>query len=139
MKKLFTLLLVLVMAFAMVACEDADIDPEEATEDAGKAGSVKEVRMPEKSVDAVAAELGLEGGEETTYNAIGAIAGKQFNGGAVELYQFDEASAEYEAIDETEAINGIRVWENDGMVLMFPEGKAADQAMINKFEALDFD
>lgn len=138
MKKILILLLTAALAFAMVACGDSDEDTEEIAEEATEE-VMEEEQNTEKSVDAVAEALGLEGGEETMYNAIGAIDGKEFNDGTVEIYLFDENSAEYEAIDETETINGIQVWENDGMVLMFPAGQEPDQVLIDKFEALDFD
>ena len=87
MKKIITILLSMVLLLAFTACGGGS--------DSSSSDKSKETEAPkiEKNIDAAAEALGLTGGEETMYAMIGATAGKEYNDGAVELYQFEEDSA----------------------------------------------
>ena len=92
MKKILTLMLAFALCLGMTACGEK-MTAAVAGQDASNGN-----KKIEKSVNAVAGELGLTGGEDTMYQMIGAKEGKQFNDGSVELYLFDEDSDEYKAI-----------------------------------------
>ena len=126
MKKIVTLMLAFALCLGMTACGEKD--------DSGASGqdASNDNKKIEKSVNAVAGELGLTGGEDTMYQMIGAKEGKQFNDGSVELYLFDEDSDEYKAIKEgTGAIEADAT--NDGMVIL-----SDDKDLVDRFEELDF-
>ena len=132
MKKIFVLLLALAIGISMVACGGSDKDAKEGAKEAPK----EDVKKVEKSVDAVAAELGLEGGEETFYSMIGAVDGKEYNDGKIEIYKFDVDGEDYKRTETAKEINGAPVILNDGMVLMFTDTQ--DDEMVKKFQALKF-
>lgn len=132
MKKLLVIAIALTMAFAMSACGGSDKDAKEEAKEAPE----EDVKKVEKSVDAVAAELGLEGGEETFYSMIGAVDGKEYNDGKIEIYKFDVDSEDYKRTETAKEINGAPVILNDGMVLMFTDTQ--DDEMVKKFQALKF-
>lgn len=92
MKKIITILLSMVLLLAFTACGGGS--------DSSSSDKSKETEAPkiEKNIDAAAEALGLTGGEETMYAMIGATAGKEYNDGAVELYQFEEDSDAYETV-----------------------------------------
>ncbi len=145
MKKLLVLLLTLALSFSFVACGNGN---DNAAEDNNNNAAVennndntdnsdnadKEIA---KDIDAVADYLGLKNGKETLYQAIGAKAGKEYNDGKVELYHFDDDSAEYEKLKKGEGDLKIAA-HNDGFVLVFTDDAAKDEDMIKKFEAIDF-
>lgn len=91
----------------------------------------------EKNINAVAEKLGLTGGSETFYSMIGAIDGKEYNDGSVELYQFDEKNDSY-----TQIINdGIPLEAaayKDGIILVFPVGTEADNDLVEQFNGIEF-
>lgn len=96
------------------------------------------VATTEKSVDAIADALGLTDKGEVYFSMIGATDGAEFNGGAVELYIFDESSDEYKATIEGGAMITATAYK-DGVVLAFPEGTEPDQAIIDAFNNLVFE
>ena len=91
----------------------------------------------EKNVDAVAEFLGLENGSETLYSMIGAIDGKEYNDGNVELYQFDENDDAYKQIIGENSPMNVSAY-NEGIVLIFPAGQAPDDEMIDTFNGIEF-
>ena len=102
MKKIITILLSMVLLLAFTACGGSDSSSSDKS---------KETEAPkiEKNIDAAAEALGLTGGEETMYAMIGATAGKEYNDGAVELYQFEEDSDAYKEIESSDSVSGIPV------------------------------
>lgn len=127
-KKLLSLMLVAVVAIGLTACGGSgDSDTKEAT--------TQESTKIEKSIDAVAEELGLTGGSDTLYEMIGATAGKEYNDGAVELYQFDADSNEYKDIVDGNGVITAAAYK-DGIVLVFSSD--ADSKIIEAFNDLEF-
>lgn len=130
MKKITTIVLSLILCFSLSACGSAATPNKETTTESTQSAI-------EKNVDAVAAELKLTGGSETMYEYIGAIAGKEFNDGEVEVYQFETDSSAYKEIEQNQSISGIAVSAyNDGFALIFPNN--ADDDIIKDFNALTF-
>ena len=91
----------------------------------------------EKNIDAVAEFLELENGSETLYSMIGAIDGKEYNDGNVELYQFDENDDAYKQMIGENAPLNVSAY-NEGIVLIFPAGQTPDDEMIDKFNGIEF-
>ena len=113
MKKIITILLSMVLLLVFTACGGSDSSSSDKS---------KETEAPkiEKNIDAAAEALGLTGGEETMYAMIGATAGKEYNDGAVELYQFEEDSDAYKEIESSDSVSGIPVAAHkDGIALIF--------------------
>lgn len=155
MKKIITLLLTLALAGSFVACGNNDSDApadqnnaaaeNSAGADTDGAGSNTDSDLADdddrseidENIDAVAKHLGLKNGKDTLHEVIGAKAGREFNGGKVEIYQFDDDSAEYEKLKKGEGDLKIAA-HNDGFVLLFAEEKDRDEELIKKFEAIDF-
>lgn len=130
MKKLITLLLSLMLIFAFASCGGSGDSSSDNTDE-------PEVIKIEKNIDATAEALGLTEGEETYYQMIGAVAGKEYNDGAIELYQFEEDSEEYKEIEESGAIYGLDVAAHkDGIVLIFVTGE--DQAILDEFNQIQY-
>ena len=97
----------------------------------------EKVEKIEKNIDSVAEKLGLMGGSETLYSMIGATAGKEYNDGNVELYQFDTKSDVYkQIIGEGSPLKAAAY--KDGIVLIFPAGTEADSDLIEKFNSIEF-
>lgn len=110
------------------------------------------------TVEDVAIALGLEGGEEKIFDAIGAIAGRGFiippaeeteeaTGEQVEIYQFDTASEAWKTIEDTgvlfvpeleELMPDGFVWAayRNGIALLFIG--EPNQEIIDNFKALNF-
>ena len=134
MKKLLCVLCALCIMVSFAACSSA---PKEAPEDATKAPETTTVSSNaiDKNIDAVAEYLGYTDGEETLYNMIGANAGKEYDGGNFELYEFTEDSESYQT-----AINGGGLVKaaayKDGIVLVF--AGEANQELIDQFNAIEF-
>lgn len=127
MKKIITLLLSVILIIGMTACGSNSSDQ----------GKDAEVVKIEKNIDATAEALEFTGGEETMYAFIGATAGKEYNDGNVELYQFDENSDAYKEIESSGTVAGIEVAAyKDGIALIFPN--EADQTIIDKFNAIQY-
>lgn len=155
MKKIITLLLTLALAGSFAACGNDDSDApadqnstaveDNAGADTNGTDNDADSDVPDdddreeidENIDAVATHLGLKNGEETLYQVIGAKAGKEFNGGKVEIYQFDDDSAEYEKLKKGEGDLKIAA-HNDGFVLLFANEEDRDEKLIKKFEDIDF-
>ena len=103
-------------------------------EDESKEESGKKV---EKTIDAVAEALGLTGGEKNFYDKIGAIDGKEYNGGNVVLYQYDVTGEKYQEILNGNGSSRIAAYK-DGIVLLFPVGSTTNYELVNAFNALEF-
>lgn len=132
MKKIITILLSMVLLLAFTACGGSS--------DSSSSDKSKETEAPkiEKNIDAAAEALGLTGGEETMYAMIGATAGKEYNDGAVELYQFEEDSDAYKEIESSDSVSGIPVAAyKDGIALIFANNET-DQAILDAFNQLQF-
>ncbi len=132
MKKFITTLLSIIMIMAMVSCGGSgdDSSSDKSTEE--------DTTKIEKNIDATAEDLGLTAGDETYYQLIGAKAGKQYNDGAIELYQFDENSDEYKEIESTKTVANTNVSAyKDGIVMLFV-GTEEDQNIIDKFNKLEY-
>lgn len=91
----------------------------------------------EKNIDAVAEKLGLTDGRESFYSLIGAIDGKKFNDGSVEMYQFDEKSDCYKQIINDGVPLEAAAYK-DGIILIFPVGKEPDNDLVEKFNGIEF-
>lgn len=131
MKKIITILLSMVLLLVFTACGGSDSSSSDKS---------KETEAPkiEKNIDAAAEALGLTGGEETMYAMIGATAGKEYNDGAVELYQFEEDSDAYKEIKSSDSVSGIPVAAHkDGIALIFANDET-DQAILDAFNQLQF-
>ena len=132
MKKIITILLSMVLLLAFTACGGGS--------DSSSSDKSKETEAPkiEKNIDAAAEALGLTGGEETMYAMIGATARKEYNDGAVELYQFEEDSDAYKEIESSDSVSGIPVAAHkDGIALIFANNET-DQAILDAFNQLQF-
>lgn len=131
MKKIITILLSMVLLLVFTACGGSDSSSSDKS---------KETEAPkiEKNIDAAAEALGLTGGEETMYAMIGATAGKEYNDGVVELYQFEEDSDAYKEIESSDSVSGIPVAAHkDGIALIFANDET-DQAILDAFNQLQF-
>lgn len=154
MKKIITLMLTLALSVGFVACGNNDNNAMDNNANNGvtdnAAGNENNNGNPaanntdendrivlDKDIDAVANHLGLKNGKETLYDVIGAKAGKEYNGGKVELYHFDDNSAEYEKLKEGNGDLKIAA-HNDGFILLFADEKDKDDELIRRFEEIDF-
>ena len=136
-----------IISFRLAACggKEAPDNKEVSEETASTTEEVIETEAPEtqpvtgikvaKSIDAVAEALGLTNGEKNFYDVIGAIDGKEYNNGNVELYLYDESSEKYQKILAGKGSTKIAAYKN-GVVLLFPVGSKPDQEIINKFNEL---
>lgn len=146
MKKFLSLLLIIVMCISLVACNGEKTENNNASDDNTSYSENKEepeiiedngVKV-EKSIDAVAEALGLTDGEKNFYDIIGAIDGKEYNNGSVELYQYDESSEKYQAILDGKGSSKIAAYKN-GIVLLFPVGTKPDAELIKAFNELNIE
>ncbi len=152
MKKVVCLFLTMVMCISLVACGGEKSSEENVTNDtltnntdAPQDASTDKAVEPEingdngkeveKTIDAVAEALGLTNGEKNFYDKIGAIDGKEYNGGMVELYQYDEASEKYQQILNGNGSSRVAAYKN-GIVLLFPVGSKKDADLIKAFNEL---
>ena len=153
MKKVISLMLIVVMCISLVACggeskstnnsasensanENLTTDNSENKEE-NIEKSEEKIKKIDKNIDAVAAELGLSGGEENMYAKIGATYGKEYNNGNVVLYQYDVNSEKYQNILNGNGSSRIAAYK-DGIVLLFPVGSTPDANLINIFNELSF-
>ena len=135
MKKFTIAALVLVLLFSLASCGSS----EEPAEDPA-AEPVAEEPAPEpteKTIPAIAEALGLSDQGEVYFEIIGARDGAEFNGGAVELYIFDEDQEEYQTLISGDGFV-VPAAYHDGVVLVFPEGTEPDQALVEAFDGLVF-
>ena len=154
MKKLICLLIVVVIGVSLVACgnqtptednlpdENGNVsennqpaEDESATEQEQPVEDESEIEI---KIDFVAEKLGLIPDEsEVWYHLIGAVAGKQYNDGNIELYQFDENSQAYKDLIGGNTYLPVAAYK-DGVVLVFALGVEKDQAIVDAFNSLDF-
>ena len=153
MKKLFALLLTLALSFSLVACGNddnnaADDNNNAAVEDNNAAdnnnagnnnvgndqNNVSNNRI-DRDIDAVADYLDLKKGDETLFDMIGAKAGREYNNGDIELYEFDKNSAEYKKIIEGKGSIEAAA-HNDGIVMVVTKEQHKD--LIQKFKDIQF-
>ena len=135
MKKFLMLVLALVLVFSLASCGSS----EEPAEDPA-AEPVAEEPAPEpteKTIPAIAEALGLSDQGEVYFEIIGARDGAEFNGGAVELYIFDEDQEEYKTLISGDGFV-VPAAYHDGVVLVFPEGTEPDPALVEAFDELVF-
>ena len=135
MKKFLMLVLALVLVFSLASCGSS----EEPAEDPA-AEPVAEEPAPEpteKTIPAIAEALGLSDQGEVYFEIIGARDGAEFNGGAVELYIFDEDQEEYKTLISGDGFVVPAAYHN-GVVLVFPEGTEPDPALVEAFDELVF-
>jgi len=134
MKKILCLLLALVTCISLVACGN------QATPN-GNDNAVTDQEQPtgeiEIKIDSIAQALGLTDESEVMYDLIGAIAGKQYCDGNIELYQFDESSDAYKDLIGGKTYLTPAAYK-DGVVLIFAFGYEADSNLIDAFNALEF-
>ncbi len=139
-KKIATVCLVAGVLVTSVACTNNQQKEDDVVADATVSTSQPDkeiVKKIDKNIDSVAEELGLKDGSETLYSIIGATAGKEYNDGSVELYQFDTDSDSYkQIIGEGSALKASAY--KDGIVLIFPAGTDEDKDLIEKFNSIEF-
>ena len=125
---------------------DASVTSETQSEDAEAVSAVpiepsEHIKQPgndekiDKTVDAVAAYLGFTDGKEVYYSMIGAIDGKEFNDGELEIYLYDESSEAYQSMLEGKQMVSPAAYK-DGVVLVFPN--EPDQDIIDQFNKIVF-
>ena len=144
MRKLLLILASLISVIALTSCEangtkgaeTANSGARTVAEETATAAPTEDTRI-EKSIDAVAKYLGLDGGSETYYSMIGATAGKEYNNGSIELYQFDEDSDSYKRIIGENSPYNIGAYK-DGIVILVPTGQKSDVELITHFNEIQF-
>lgn len=136
MKKAIFLIIAIILSTILVACsnssEDNPLNREQSTEE-----TKINITKVEKSIDAIAGYLGYSDGEETYYTTIGAVAGKEFDGGRFELYQFDEESEAYNNMISGNSYLNVAAYK-DGFILVFPMDVQTDNALVEKFNSIYF-
>ncbi len=124
------ILIGLIMALLMCFCGCGGSEEQTTTE---TTETTTQEQTVERSIDAVAEELGLTGKSETYYTVIGAKDGAEFNDGTVELYLYDPNDQNYKDIaDGNGAIKAEAV--NNGVILVVPEGADSDAEIVAKFK-----
>lgn len=152
MKKLITLLLTMALAFSFVACGNNDNDTVDNNNNGVTDNTANDVNNADnnnamnenndrgelaKDIDTVADYLNLKDSKNIPHESIGAKSGKEYNGGKVKLYHFNDDSAEYEKLKDGKGDFKIAA-HNDGFVLVFADEKDRDEDLIKKFENIDF-
>ncbi len=137
MRKVFCTLCALCIICTLTACSFAPNEVPEKVQTSIKTTESTTISTAiDKNIDSVAEYLGYTDGEETYYATIGAIAGKEYDGGNFELYEFDENSEEYKT-----TINGGGLVKasayKDGIVLIFPNDEY-NQELVDKFNNIEF-
>ena len=138
MKKLLWLLTILTICVSLVACDKNDdlTDENDVVTDEQPAEDETETEI-EIKIDYVAEQLGLTDESEVYFHLIGAVAGKQYNRGNIELYQFDENSNAYKDIISGKTYLPVAAYK-DGVVLVFALGVEQDADIVAAFNALEF-
>lgn len=135
MKKAICLIVAIIISTTLVACSNsADDKPSNGV--TTESTTIENTKV-EKSVDAVAKYLGYSDGAETYYATIGAVAGKEFDGGRFELYQFDENSDSYKNMVSGNSYLNVAAYK-DGIILVFPMDTTADESLVEKFNSVKF-
>ena len=135
MKKYLMLVLALVLVFSLASCGSSEEPAEDPA--AEPVAEEPEPEPTEKTIPAIAEALGLSDQGEVYFEVIGARDGAEFNGGAVELYIFDEDQEEYQTLISGDGFV-VPAAYHDGVVLVFPEGTDPDQALVEAFDGLVF-
>lgn len=130
MKKFLLLLTVFALSFSLAACNENKEEPDQNQ----PAEDNTEIEI---KIDYVAEQLGLTDESEVLYGLIGAVAGKQYSNGNIELYQFDENSQAYKDLIGRKTYL-IPAAYKDGVVLIFALGTETDQDLVDAFNALEF-
>lgn len=130
MKKALLLLLSFILCIGITACGSSDNSGE------------PEVVKIEKTVDAVASELGFS--EEKEYKAFEMIGANDGAGyGDYEIYIYDENSDAYTDVTGSGYDMGFGVIQstaaNSGVVLIYSGDGEADQTIIDNFNAIEFE
>ncbi len=141
MKKLLWLLTAIIICVSLVSCdeqspaEDNLTNEDNTTVDQNQ--PTEEDAEIEIKIDYVAEQLGLTDESEVLYGLIGAVAGKQYSNGNIELYQFDENSQAYKDLIGRKTYLIPAAYKN-GVVLIFALGVETDTALVDAFNALEF-
>lgn len=148
MKKLIVLLLTLTLSFSFVACgndntdepmndNNTTVEDNDDVKDNAAAGDNKgeDAQRIDRDIESVADYLDLKKGDEIVYDVIGAKAGRAYNGGDIELYEFDRDSAEYDKITKGEGKVKAAA-HNEGIVLVFT--KNHDDKLVEHFKNIRF-
>ena len=134
MKKILVILVSALIALTICGCGGSS-DEEQTTETTQTTTKVAQI---ERSIDAVAEELGLIGKSEVYYTVIDAQDGAEFNDGTVELYMYEPESTTYQDIaDGNGVINAVAC--NNGFILVVPDGSEADDSLISRFNELSIE
>lgn len=139
-KKIATLCLAVGVIATSTACTNTKNQQAETTtksEVSETEQKTEKTEKVEKNIDSVATYLGLANGGETLYSMIGATAGKEYNDGGVELYQFDTKSDSYKQIIGEDSPLKVAAYK-DGIVLICPAGTEADSELVEKFSNIEF-
>lgn len=134
MKKIMLLVFVIVLTIGLCSCGGGS-DPAEEPETAAETQTQTEAVKIERSIDAVADALGLTEKSEVYYTVIDADDGAEFNGGAVELYQYDPENQVYKDICAGEGAIKAEAY-NNGFILVVPDGTEADEDLVMRFKEL---
>lgn len=139
MKKITIAALVLVLALSLSLFGCGTSDAEEPSDAPEISETVEEPATEpiEKTIPAIAEALGLSDQGEVYFEIIGARDGAEFNGGAVELYIFDEDQEEYKTLVAGDGFVVPAAYK-DGVVLVFPEGTDPDPELVQAFDDLTF-
>lgn len=131
------LFLVLVLSLSLSGCGSSDADKQSDAPEVSEAVEEPAPEPIEKTIPAIAEALGLSDQGEVYFEVIGARDGAEFNGGAVELYIFDEDQEEYQTLIDGDGFV-VPAAYHDGVVLVFPEGTDPDPELVQAFEGLVF-
>lgn len=126
MKKLFSVLLTLIICVSVVSCGTNSKTSSEASKD----------DKLEKKISAVAKHLELKDESDVEYQMIHAKDGKSYNDGNIELYYYDENSDDYKDLKDGKGFIDAAA-TNNGFVLRFVDNKK-DEKLIEKFKKIQF-
>ena len=135
-KKITVLLLAAVLSLSLFSCGN---DSGDTTGD--NAGDTNVTKI-DKTIDAVANELGLKNKQEKAYDMLGASDGAGFDGN-IEIYIYEDQNSDaYKAITGDGYDMGIAVIKasasNDGVVLVYTGEGSAEIQLVDKFKELQF-
>lgn len=122
MKKIISLILGIILVFVCVGCSTTDTNY---------------TPKIEAAVSAVAEHLELGTGEMVLYQMIEAKDGSQYQDGKVEIYQYTDKDEVYKKFKANEYVLTADAC-NNGFVLIITEDIENKQALIDKFNAIQF-